>query len=335
MPLVSIILINYNGEKFLKLCLDSLLKQTYHPTEILFIDNASTDQSLKSIKSYASQVKLILNQQNLGYAAAANQGIKQSAGEYLLICNPDIVFAANFLEKAVARLKKNPKIGALTGKILKYDFERQKKTKLIDSLGLFCYRNRRIIDLGQGLEDTGQFEKEQPVFGVSGACPLYRRQALKDIKLDQEYFDEDFFMYKEDIDLSWRLQLRGWQALYFPKAVAYHGRGTGVLKRFTHLEVLKSRRHLNRFQKKYAYTNQRLMQVKNELCANFFRDFFPIVWKEILIFGYILVREPYLLASLWQFFKKLPRALKKRRAILRRKKVSAKDMQKWFSRQPL
>ena len=172
--------------------------------------------------------------------------------------------------------------------------------------------------------------------------PVYRREALEDIKLPLssnsdhsqkrfEYLDEDFFMYKEDIDLSWRLRLCGWKCYYYPKAVCYHGRGTGVLKRFTHLEVYKGRRHLSRFQKYYAYKNQRLMQVKNELWSNLGRAFFWIFGKEILIFFYILIREPYLLKALFHFLKQLPSALRKRKLIMQKCSVHATEMAHWLS----
>ena len=146
-----------------------------------------------------------------------------------------------------------------------------------------------------------------------------------------EYLDEDFFMYKDDPDLSWRIRLRGWKCTYYPEAVCYHGRGTGVLKRFTHWEVYKGRRHLSRFQKYYAYKNQRLMQVKNEMWGNLIRDFFPILWKEILIFGYIVLREPYLLKAFGHFILQLPNALRNRRLIMARRKVTPKQLAKWLN----
>lgn len=212
--------------------------------------------------------------------------------------------------------------------------KKNEKTKFIDTVGLFCYRNRRFIDDGQGLEDKGQFNKPKEVFGISGACPLYRKSALEDVKINgkyNEYFDNDFFMYKEDIDISWRLRLYGWKCYFTPDAIAYHGRGTGVLKRFTHFEVLKNRKKLNKFQKHYSYKNQRLMQIKNEFIRGILKDFFSIIWKEILIFGYILFREPFLLKSFGKMIVQTPKMLKKRHHIMKNKKVSYKQMQKWLS----
>lgn len=330
-PLLSIILIGYNSKKFLKFCLEGVRTQTLKDFEVIFIDNASKDGSAEYVKNHFKEVKVIANSENIGYVGAANQGIRLSQAKYLMILNPDLILTPDYLKKILAKCEKDKKIGAITGKVLKYDFNKKKVTDKIDTTGLYCYRNRRIIDRGQGLVDTGQYDEEEEIFGVSGAVPIYRRSALDDVKLLGEYLDEDFFMYKEDIDISWRLWLRGWKCYYFPKAVAHHGRGTGVLKRFTHWEVYKSRRHLNKFQKYYAYKNQRLMQVKNEFPGNLLRDFVPILFKEVMVLGYIVLREPYLLKAVGHFWIQFPRALKKRRLIMKRKKISSRKMRQWLS----
>ncbi len=332
---ISIILIHYNTPQFLRTCLDSIFAQTYRPIEVVFIDNNSPDASgLQYVKKeYGNKenLKIVSNSENLGYAKAANQGIKMSDGEYVVITNPDIIYTPEYFEKIIARVAKDPKISAITGKVLKFDFEKKEKTNLIDTVGLFAYKNRRIIDRGQGLEDKGQYDKEEEVFGVSGACPLYRREALEDVKILGEYFDEDFFMYKEDVDLSWRFLLYGWKNFYYPKAVAYHGRGTGIHERFTTAQTLKNRGKLSKFQKKYSFRNQLLMEKKNELVGSFFSDFFSIMLKKILTPFYITLREPYLWGSYIAHLRKLPRILKKRAIIMKNKRVTDMQMKKWFT----
>lgn len=350
--LLSIIIIHYRTKHYLKTCLDSLLAQTYDPIEILFINNNSGDDSVEYVMKYeegnfsALQISLISNKENLGYAGAANQGISLAKGDYVVITNPDIIFEPDYFEKTIARMEQDTKIAALTGKIKKFNFEaagikpgeisenpklEAGKTNLIDTAGLFCYPDRRVIDDGQGLEDNGQFDEEKEVFGISGACPLYRREALEDVEIGNEYLDNDFFMYKEDVDLSWRFLLFGWKCLYHPEAVAWHGRGTGVEQRFSTSQLLKNRGKSSKFQKFFGLKNQRLMQVKNEIPKNLLKDLWPIFKKEILTFGYVLFREPYLLKSYFKFLQQLPRALQKRKTIMRRKRVTAEEMEKWFS----
>ena len=351
-PKISIIIIHYNTPHFLKTCLDGIFGQTYENIEVIFIDNNSLDREGIEfvLETYSKNPELrhnkslavIDNADNLGYAKAANQGIRfaldstnessneNQLPEFLVITNPDIIYSPEYFEKIVERIEKDSLIASITGKVYKYDFANKKPTNIIDTVGLFAYKSRRIIDDGQGVEDVGQFDEEQEVFGISGACPLYRRSALEDVKIGDEYLDENFFMYKEDVDLSWRFLLFGWKNLYYPKAIAYHGRGTGVIRRFTNKEVVENRKNLSKFQKKYSFRNQLLMEVKNELLGNFFKDFFKIVGKKFLMFGYITIFEPYLWGSFYGFLKLLPSTLKKRAEIMKRKKSSSKQMSKYF-----
>ena len=138
---------------------------------------------------------------------------------------------------------------------------------------------------------------------------------------------------KEDVDLAWRLQIYGWKSLYYPKAIAHHGRGTGVHRRFFNKELLKVRDRLSKFQKHHSFRNQHLMQAKNEFFINFLRDFFPIMGRKILMLIYITFKEPYLWKSYKEYLKLLPKILKKRKIIMKNKKTSAKKMRKYFKKQ--
>lgn len=315
--MVSIVILNYNGEKLLRPCLDSILALDFKDKEVIFLDNASTDKSVEFVLKNYPSMRVIANKENSGYAGGANQAIEVGRGEFVMILNPDIVFEPNYLDVLVERLKKDEKIGAIIGKLRKYDFEKREKTNLIDSAGLKMFRNRRCVDRGQGEEDEGQFDNAEDVFGVTGACPLYRRSALEDSKIAGEYFDNDFFMYKEDVDISWRMRLLGWKCFYEPKALAYHGRGTGVLSRAGVFEVAAGRSKLSKFQKYYSYKNERLMRVKNELWPDVWRDILPILWKETLMFGWILLREQFLIKAFLHFLWQLPAALRKRKEIMK------------------
>lgn len=334
--MVSLVIINYNSEKLLKTCLDSIRALTFQDREVIFIDNASADGSVAYVRAHYPEVRMIANCDNLGYAGGANQAVRESKGEFLVILNPDIVFEPEYLDVLVARMERDGGVGAIIGKLRKYDFAKGEKTNVIDSAGLLMYRSRRCVDRGQGEEDRGQYDVAEEVFGVTGAVPMYRRAALEDVAVGAvggpgaEYFDENFFMYKEDVDISWRLRLAGWKCFYEPRARAYHGRGTGAVNRATVVDVARARGGLSRFQKHYSYKNERLMRVKNELPLNVLRDFPHIVWKEILMSGWIILREPYLFKSFCMFLKQLPGALRKRRTIMNKKRIGAKEMQKWF-----
>ncbi|MFA6992148.1 MAG: glycosyltransferase family 2 protein [Candidatus Gracilibacteria bacterium] len=343
MDKMTAIVINYNsGTDMVKRCVDSILNQTIaaeksQNLDLIFIDNNSKDrEGLDFVREHFAgdpRVTIIGNTINFGYAKAANQGIKMAVGrgaKYVSIVNPDVIFEPDYFKEAIKCFEKDGKIAAVSGKILKYDLRNEKPTNIIDSTGLFIFRNRRVIDLGQGTEDKGQFETAKEVFGVSGSCPLYRVSALEDAKVMDEYFDEDFFMYKEDIDLSWRFLLYGWKNYYCPSAIAYHVRGTGIYPRFTTREIIKLRKHLSKFQKFYSFRNQNLMEKKNGLWGNFFSDFFSIILKKIMLIPYLLFFEPHLIKAYFSSLKTLPHTLKKRKIIMKNKKVSAKEMSVWF-----
>ncbi len=354
---IAIVIIHYNTPHYLKGCLDAIFKQTYKNFEVFFIDNNSPDKSgidiVKNEFGHHKNLYIFENEDNSGYSGAANQGITLALdgentaasktfnwptekahqdADFVVITNPDILYSPSYFEKVIARINKDPKIAGITGKVYKYDFENQKATKIIDTVGLIAFKNRRIIDDGQGILDEGQFNKEKEVFGISGACPLYRAEALRDTQIMGEYLDDDFFMYKEDVDLSWRFQLFGWKCLFYPKAVAFHGRGTGIFKRFSLWQTITKRTKLSRFQKMYSFKNQLLMQSKNELWGNFFRNFPSIFFRRILTPIYITFCEPYLWKSYFDYFRQLPQILKKRKIIMKRKRVTAKQMAKWFVR---
>lgn len=359
-PKISIIIIHYNTPDYLKGCFEAIFAQTYNNFEIIFIDNNSPDkEGLEFVqKKYGNSEKVIIvdNKDNIGYSGAANQGIRMAIegkaprqamqksegdwpapsdfvkADYVVITNPDIRYTPEYFEKVVNRMENGKKIAAITGKIYKYDFKNDKPTDVIDTVGLIAYKNRRIADDGQGMIDEGQFDQECEVFGVSGACPLYRAEALEDVKVLGEYLDDDFFMYKEDVDISWRFLLYGWRALYYPQAIAYHGRGTGIVRRFSTREVIKNRKGLSKFQKHYSFRNQLLMQSKNEMWGTFWKDFFPIMLRRLALPIYITFAEPYLWKAYKEYFSLLPKIRKKHKVIMQNKRVSAKEMSKWFKK---
>lgn len=266
MDLISLVIINYNNKSYLKRCINSIFNQTYKNLEIIFIDNESKDGSYDFMKEeYPSEdILLIRNEVNNGYAGAANQGIKLSKGKYVMILNPDIIMEPDFIEKMHGFIESDESIGALSGKLLKYDFENDKKLNYIDSAGIIMFKSTRCIDRGQNEEDLGQYDKTEQVFGVCGAAPLYRRSSLEEVSIYGEYFDEDFFAYKEDVDLSWRLNLAGFKNMYYPKAIAYHGRGLGSSKRGI-INFIRHRKTQSEFLKGISSRNHLMMLYKNNI----------------------------------------------------------------------
>lgn len=344
-PLISVNLLLYRPEFYLAPCLESIFAQSYDNFELLIIDNNSSDGTSERVQEILKQAqaagqsvpshKIITNQQNLGFAGGHNLGLRESQGELIVMVNQDVILEKDFLEQAAAAFVEE-KIGSLQAKILrlKIDNENLIKTDIIDTTGLVILKNRRIIARGQGRRDLGQFDKIEEVFGVDGALPVYRRAALEEAKLviggKSEYLDEDFYMYKEDVDLAWRLRSLGWKACYQPALVAWHARTAGDSAETGYLGIIKERLKINKFGKYHSFKNQRLMQIKNEEPSLLLRHFFYFAPKELAAWLYVILFEHYTWKSIKELVKLAPRAWQKRQMIRERKKINAAEIGKWF-----
>lgn len=331
-PLCSICIVNFNGLKYLPAFFNNLKQQTYPNLEVVFIDQDSPDESVKYVQQHHPDIKLIRNK-NSGYAGGSNLGMKYTKGKYYMIWTVDVNMESDFIRIAVDTFEKNPNLGVFGGKIYKYDFKNLEKTKIIDTVGELCTVSRRVLDDGQGIQDKGQFNKAQRVFGISGQNPIYRRTALENIKIEGDIWDETFFMYKEDVDVSWRLLLYGWEAFYEPKAIGYHIRGTHIEDRFSLIKEIKSRKKLSPFQKFYSLSNHSIMVIKNELGSTFALHFPFILSRLFGQYIFTLFTEPKLgYRTIVRFFKMLPKALHTRKIIMKHKRAKFKDLWPYLNR---
>jgi GT2 family glycosyltransferase len=339
-PLVSISLLAWNGEKYINECLNSVFNQTYPHLEILVIDNASTDGTIDYLKNLANKpnLKIVFNKKNVGFAAGHNQGIRETKGEFILCLNQDVVLDKNFIQKAIELFEKDNKIAAVQGKLLRWNtaspidrqFDDYQISYIIDTIGLSILKNRRIINRKQGEVDQDQFEKVEEIFGADGAAPIYRRQALEDIRIKDEYFDKDFFAYKEDVDLAWRLRLYGWKTFYQPESIAWHDRTSGESAVRNYFSIIRERIKIGKFSKYLAFKNQRLMQIKNEQILLLIKHLPWLLPKEIGSWFYVLLFEKYTWRAIKDLFRQIPQAWQKRKVIMANKKVGVKEMEKWF-----
>jgi len=332
---VAVNILAYNGEKLIGPCLQSVFMQTYPEIKVLVIDNASKDKSVEMAKTFMREnrrfpVRIIENKENVGFAAGHNQGIRENEGEYVFCLNQDVVLDKDFISISVGVMEKDEKIGAIQGRLYKITDINNPVKETIDTTGLMIFKNRRVVNRGQGEKENGQYDKAEEVFGADGAAPIYRRLALEHAKINNEYFDESFFCYKEDIDLSWRMRILGWKIYYEPKAVGYHLRGAGEGAVTRPKEIIAQRKKISPFAKFHSFKNQRLMQVKNEMPSLFFPDIFSILIKEIGAWMYVLIFETYTLKAAKELLKSFPRAVRNRKLIMARKKVGAKEMKVWF-----
>ncbi|MBP7862484.1 glycosyltransferase family 2 protein [bacterium] len=216
--LVSIVIPNWNGKRFLKGCLDSLMEQTYSELEIYIVDNGSKDGSVEFIEENYPSVKLVKFPHNTGFAPAVNAGIKAASGQYLALINNDTVVDKNWVSELAAVLDSHPEIGSVGCKMLAYDDH-----KLLDGVGDGYRRGGLPGRIGHREIDTGRFNTQRYILGACGGAAVYKRSMLDDIGL----FDEDYFAYLEDVDIALRAQSAGYKCLYVPSAIIYHlGCGT-------------------------------------------------------------------------------------------------------------
>lgn len=209
----SIIVPNWNGEKVLEECLSSLQLQDHDNYEILIVDDCSTDGSRALLKKKFAGLKVIKLNENRGFATAVNEGIKQAEGEYIAVINNDCVAESSWLSELSSVLNEHPETGLCSSKALNY-YDRRR----IDSLGAGMNRSGYTYNIFQGRRVEEAPGEIKGVLGASGCAAIYRACMLEDIG----DFDEDYHSYLEDVDLSLRARLKGYECLFVPGAVVYH-----------------------------------------------------------------------------------------------------------------
>ena len=212
--LVSVIIVNFNGKRFLQDCLSSILKQTHTPFEVILVDNASHDGSVGFIQEHFPQVRIFIQKENLGFAGGSNAGIREARGEFILTLNNDTIVPPDFISEIIKPMIPDPSVGMCASKMVFPDGR-------INSTAICISRSGAAWDRGGGEQDHGQYDTSEEVFGPCAGAALYRRSMLDEIGL----FDEDFFLFMEDVDLAFRARLAGWKCWYVPTARVVHFHG--------------------------------------------------------------------------------------------------------------
>lgn len=212
-PRVTVVIPNWNGRRFLETCLNSLRRQTFRDFEVVLADNGSVDGSVELVSRAFPEVRVLPLGKNGGFGAAANAGIAASDSGLVAVLNNDTEAAPGWLGALARAADAHPGAGFFASKLV--DF---RDRRVLDGAGDVLRRNGLPHRLGHGELDRGRYDEPAYVFGACAAAAMYRRRMLDDVGL----FDEDFFAYCEDADLSFRAQLAGYRCLYVPGAVVYH-----------------------------------------------------------------------------------------------------------------
>jgi GT2 family glycosyltransferase len=214
MPAASVIVLNWNGLRYLDVCFDAVLNQRVSGgVELIMVDNGSTDDSVAYVRRKWPSICIVEAGRNLGFAAGNNAGIQAASGRHIVLLNTDTCVQPDWLARLVDAADSDERIGAVASKLVFMADPGE-----IQNAGSLLLSDGSGADRGFHERDHGQYDRVEEVFGACGAAVLYRREMLEDVGR----FDDTFFMYYEDTDLSWRMRLRDWKVLYEPRAVVHH-----------------------------------------------------------------------------------------------------------------
>ncbi|MCK4766536.1 MAG: glycosyltransferase family 2 protein [Candidatus Aminicenantes bacterium] len=310
---ISVVVISYNSEKFLKRNLDSLVNQSVKFKQIIVVDNNSTDDSVKIIGRYARrhpQVLKIALDYNSGYAAGANIGIKKNRAGLLLVANADIFLEMDFNKKIIEKFKSDKEIALLSPLILRFD------GKTVDSAGQTFSRALYPREIGFNKPAAAVPVQEGPVFSVCGAATVFRMEALEKLKIGEDYYDEDFYIFWEDFDIGWRANLLGLKTIFYPEVVVYHFRSATLKRNFlSRFSLALSRSPVIKY---HLVKNRYLTLIKNFRFKRFYGAIPFIIFKDIVWVGLLTLSAPKIIIKLMRSTHYIKKAFKKRRIIKQR-----------------
>lgn len=303
---LSIQIVTWNSADVIDDCLESIRAQERSDVEVIVVDNASQDASADRVAAQLARGlrgRLVRSPTNLGFCGGQNLAFAHTRGDLILFLNPDATLAPDFASRAVGVAARLPAdVGLIAPRILLPDGR-------VDSAGLTIDRLRRAWDRGYAEEAAGRFDREEEVFGCTGAAALFRRAALLDVAQDGQVLDETLFAYCDDVDIAWRARLRGWRCVYVPELVAGHRRaGRNSLR----ADAGRPRRVL---EQRLMVRNRLLVIAKCERVRDLLLGLPLLVAFELLRIAFLAWRAPAVLHAYRELAERLPGALRQRRRI--------------------
>ena len=331
---VLVSLVTHNESRDVERLVPTVFAQTFRDVAVSAVDNASEDGTRATLAAFEKVAPVPLDvrpsRENLGYTGGHNHSIARAVADgipWVLVLNTDVVLAPDFLATLLAEAARPgmERVATFTGRILRADGPELAPTSVVDSAGLRMTANGRHFDVGAGEPDGPRWDRPAEVFGASGCVALFRTEALADVRISTGFFDDDFFVYREDVDLAWRLQGRGWRARYLPSARAWHRRRN----------LPERRRTMSRLANLHSVKNRFLLRINNagveHLRATFGRTFA----RDLVVVGGCLTVERTSFEALRWLAVNRTRLLAKREEIQSRRTVPDRDLLRWFSNDPL
>ena len=303
LPLITIIIVNYNGRGLLQSCLESVYSQPYADIEVIVVDNGSCDGSIEHVRENFLRALLLPLSENRGFASANNEGLRHARGQFIMLLNNDVVVERDCISGLVAAMEGDTAVGICAAKMLVYGKD------IIDSAGDGFSSNLKGFKRGEG-RPSAEYDKAEYIFGACAGAALYRREMLDEIG----FMDEDFFLIFEDTDLNLRAQLAGWKVRYVPGAVVHH-KVRSTIGNMSDTAIF------------YSLRNSELVRIKNIPLMLFLRCLPTYVVGTILEFLYFSIKHGKLklyCKAKFDVIKKLRIMMGKRRKIMGMKKVNSK-----------
>lgn len=321
--LLTVQVVTWNSAPVLPALLESLRKQELQPLRLTVIDNHSKDESIALVEQTFPKATIIRNPVNAGFCAAHNQGIRIAETPYIALVNPDVIVSRRAFTALLAVLEREQDIGSIGTKLLKDGGEH----RILDSAGILATRYHEFLNRGEGECDQGQYDRAEEVFGLSGAFTIFRRTALAAVRINNEYLDEDFFAYKDDIDLAWRLRSAGWRNWYAPSEPVIHRRHA---QHETHLPVWKRRSRKLMQVNRLGYRNHLLTLMKNDRLRDWLLPWPRVLLYEMAKLCFLALFERSTLVGAWQAFRLWPVMRRKRRVIRQQQRVAPASLSAWL-----
>ncbi len=320
---VAVCIVTYDSAADLPACLAAVAAQDHRPLELVIVDCASADDSLavaRETETPGVPKQVIALNHNLGFSGGMNEAFRRAGAPYLLTLNADAVPDPTYARRLLERLHRSPKrTGAVTGRLVRPSDGGA--PGCLDACGMVLTRTWRHLDRGSGEIDRGQYGEPCQVFGATGAATLYSRAALADVALDGEVFDQAFHSFREDAELCFRFQERGWQVIYEPRAIAEHRRRV----------LPERRRQLPAAVNYHSLKNRYLLRAYHQTAGNLMRTFLPAAFRDLQALIYVLLLERASLGAYAWLWRNRKTILARRRRLQSRRSRPPAAVERWFT----
>lgn len=323
MPRAAVLIVTHDSAEDLPGCFEALAAQDEDDLEIVVVDCASRDESVRVAGSTAAgnlPKRVVPLGENRGFSGGMNEALRHTDAPAVLLLNADARPRPDFLSRLLERLEAPSAlaIGAVTPRLVR-PAEGDVPPRL-DACGMHLVTTWRHLDRGSGEADRGQYARAERVFGGTGAATLFRRAALDDVAIDGEIFDPAFHSFREDAELCFRLQERGWEIVYDPAAVAEHQRRV----------LPERRRDLPPAINYHSLKNRYLLRAYHQTSGNFWKTFLPTLVRDLGAFLYVLTVERTSLSAYTWLWRNRHEIRARRRRLVARRTAPAEAVDRWF-----